>query len=173
MELEEIVLASGCFWCIEAIYQRLGGVVCVEVGYANGDGENSPSYKEVIEGHRNFAEVAKIVFNPEILSYEKLLGIFWRSHDPTSLNSQGMDIGVQYRSGIFFQSGQQEKLAKDSCSVAQRLFSKPIVTEIVPLKNYFRAEDYHQKYFNNNRDHRYCTIVIHPKLEKLELLGDE
>lgn len=166
---ETIILASGCFWCVEAIYQRVKGVISVEVGYANGKGESKPSYKEVIGGNRGFAEVAKIIFDPAILSYEDLFKVFWKSHDPTTLNSQGNDKGIQYRSGIFYQFKEQKILAERSRLVAQRFYSDTIVTEIVPLENYFKAENYHQNYFNKNPDDVYCNFVIRSKLEKLGL----
>jgi len=167
-ENETIVLGAGCFWCVEAIYERIDGVITVEAGYANGQTEN-PTYDDVCNGNTGYAEVAKIAFDPQKVSFEEILDIFWKAHDPTTLNRQGGDIGVQYRSGIYFQSGKQKEIAEKSMSIAQDAFKNKIVTEIEPLKNYYIAEDYHQNYYDNNKNAPYCSIVIAPKLKKLNL----
>ena len=167
---EEIVLGSGCFWCIEAIYQRIKGVISVEVGFANGTKPSAPTYREVISQEYNFVEAAKIIFDPKILSYGELFDYFWRSHDPTSLNKQGADVGVHYRSAILFQSEEQQKIAVESKDEYQQYYDKPIVTEVVLLKNFYPAENYHQNYYQYNSNAGYCRVVILPKLEKLNLL---
>lgn len=166
---ETAVFGAGCFWCVEAIYQRVNGVVAVESGFAGGHVED-PTYREVVSGNTGHAEVAKITFNPEQISFEELLEVFWHTHDPTTLNRQGADVGTQYRSAIFFTSLEQKKTAEASLKKTDEsgLWSDPIVTEITPLSNYSRAEDYHQNYFNNNPNAGYCSVVIAPKLAKFK-----
>jgi len=165
--LETATLGAGCFWCVEAIFQDLKGVQSVISGYAGGHVKN-PSYKEVCGGETGHAEVAQIKFDSKIISFEDLLYIFWTTHDPTTLNRQGADIGPQYRSVIFYHSDEQKKLAEKSKKETDEanLYENPIVTEIVPLTNYYEAEDYHQNYFNENAQAPYCQLVINPKVIK-------
>ncbi len=166
---ETAVLGAGCFWCVEAIYQRVNGVVAVESGYAGGHVEN-PTYNQVVSGNTGHAEVAKVTFDPNQISFEELLEVFWHTHDPTTLNRQGADVGTQYRSAIFFNSLEQKKIAEESLKKtdASDLWNNTIVTEITPLSNYSTAEDYHQNYFNNNPNAGYCSVVIAPKLAKFK-----
>ncbi len=160
------VFAAGCFWCIEAIFQDLKGVQGVEPGYAGGTVEN-PTYKEVCTGTTGHAEVARIIFDPSKITYDELLEVFWTTHDPTTLNKQGNDVGTQYRSAIFYKNDKQKESADASKkNVATQIWSNPIVTEISPLKTFYTAEDYHHSYYNNNQNAPYCQFVINPKLEK-------
>jgi peptide-methionine (S)-S-oxide reductase len=165
--LEFATLAGGCFWCIEAVFERLEGVRSVTSGYTGGHKEN-PTYEEVCSGTTGHAEVAQIEFDPAKISYERLLDVFWEAHDPTTLNRQGADRGTQYRSAIFYQSEAQRLAAEKSRKAAQKNFARPIVTEIVPLKKFYKAENYHQDYFRNNPQAPYCAVVIRPKLDKLQ-----
>jgi len=160
-------LGGGCFWCTEAVYQMLPGVISVTSGYAGGTKEN-PTYKEVCTGETGHAEVVQIQFDPKTLSYEKLLDTFWDVHDPTTLNQQGADTGTQYRSIILYSNPEQKAAAEKSKAEAQKRFARPIVTEIVPLKKFYKAEDYHQDYYRNNSGQSYCRMVIRPKVEKFE-----
>ena len=167
--LDTITLGAGCFWCTEAIFQSLDGVYTVESGYCNGTVKN-PSYKEVCTGRTGHAEVARITYDPEVISFAELLEVFWQTHDPTTLNKQGADVGTQYRSGVYWHTEEQRKLAEE---YKKRLdesgaFNNPIVTEIVEVSNYYPAEDYHQNYFNENGDQPYCSYVIRPKMEKFK-----
>lgn len=166
---ETAVLGAGCFWCVEAIYQRVNGVEAVESGYAGGHVEN-PTYNQVVSGKTGHAEVAKVTFDPKEISFEELLEVFWHTHDPTTLNRQGADVGTQYRSAIFYNSLEQKKIAEESKKRTDKsdLWDDPIVTEITPLSNYSVAEDYHQNYFNNNPNAGYCSVVIAPKLAKFK-----
>ena len=165
---EKATFGGGCFWCIEAVFERLDGVDTVISGYAGGTTPN-PSYKEVCTGRTGHAEVAEITFDPKKISYEKLLDVFWIAHDPTTLNRQGADHGTQYRSVIFYHDEKQKLAAEKSLKEAQKNFNDPIVTEIKPLEKFYVAEDYHQDYFRNNEDAPYCQFVIKPKLEKLKV----
>jgi peptide-methionine (S)-S-oxide reductase len=165
---ETATFAGGCFWCIEAIFERLNGVDTVVAGYAGGTKEN-PTYDEVCTGRTGHAEVAKITFDPAKISYDSLLSVFWEAHDPTSLNKQGADEGTQYRSAIFYDSPAQKASAERSVKEAQKLFDKPIVTEITPLKKFYLAENYHQDYYRNHPNAPYCVFVIRPKLHKLKM----
>jgi peptide-methionine (S)-S-oxide reductase len=165
--IETATLGGGCFWCTEALYQTLPGVKSVASGYAGGTSEN-PTYKEVCTGRSGHAEVIQIEFDPKQVSYEKILDTFWDAHDPTTLNRQGMDEGTQYRSIILYNSDAQKAAAEKSKAEAQKRFSKPIVTEIVPLKKFYKAEGYHQDYYRSNPDQPYCQAVIRPKVEKFE-----
>lgn len=169
--LDSVVFGAGCFWCIEAIFQDFKGVIAVESGYSNGMVKN-PTYKEVCTGKTGCVEVAKITFNPEIISYSQLLEIFWHAHNPTTLNRQGGDVGTQYRSGIYYNSQNQKEIAEKSKLETQNsgLWSDAIVTEIEPLSDYSVAEAYHQNYFNNNPDAGYCSMVIAPKVNKIRKL---
>lgn len=168
-ENEVAVFGAGCFWCVEAIYQRVKGVVSVESGYAGGHVEN-PTYREVTTGRTGHAEVAKVIYDPSVISYKELLEVFWHTHDPTTLNRQGADVGPQYRSAIFYLNEAQKEIAEESLKETDRsgLWGAPIVTEITPLTNYSTAEDYHQNYFNNNPNAGYCSIVIAPKVAKFK-----
>lgn len=168
-DLQVAVLGAGCFWCVEAIYQRVNGVVEVESGYAGGHVEN-PTYEQVITGRTGHAEVAMLTFDPEIISYEEVLEVFWHTHDPTTLNRQGADVGTQYRSAIFYLTPEQRDTALESLRRTNDsdLWDDPIVTEVTPLTNYSKAEDYHQNYFNNNPNAGYCSVVIAPKVVKFK-----
>lgn len=165
---ETATFGGGCFWCIEAVFERLNGVDTVEAGYAGGKTEN-PTYDDVCMGNTGHAEVAQITFDPSKISYDSLLSVFWEAHDPTSLNRQGADVGTQYRSVIFYHSPQQRESAEHSLKNAQKSFGAPIVTEIKPLAKFFKAENYHQDYFRNHPNAPYCVFVIKPKLHKLKL----
>ena len=165
--LDVATLGGGCFWCTEAIFQMLPGVKSVTSGYAGGTKAN-PTYKEVCTGATGHAEVIQIKYDPQVVSYEKLLETFWEAHDPTTLNRQGADSGTQYRSIILYSSEAQRAAAVKSKAAAQKQFRQPIVTEIVPLKNFYPAEDYHQEYYRDNPNQPYCRMVIRPKVEKFE-----
>jgi peptide-methionine (S)-S-oxide reductase len=166
---ETAVFGAGCFWCVEAIYQRVTGVTDIESGYAGGHVQN-PTYRQVTSGKTGHAEVIKLEYDPGVISYEELLEVFWHTHNPTTLNRQGADVGTQYRSAIFYLNEEQKKIAEKSLKKtdASDLWEDPIVTEITPLSNYSTAEDYHQNYFNNNPNAGYCSIVIAPKLAKFK-----
>jgi len=157
---------GGCFWCVEAIFQRLDGVKSVTSGYAGGKREN-PTYKEVCGGDTGHAEVIQIEFDPKKISYAQLLDVFWQAHDPTTLNRQGADRGTQYRSIILYHDDRQKQTAEASKQAAAGQFRDPIVTEIVPLTKFYKAEGYHQNYYNDNSNAPYCQFVIRPKLDKL------
>jgi len=166
--MEKATFGAGCFWCVEAIFQRLDGVQSVVAGYAGGTKTN-PSYEDVCTGTTGHAEVAQITFDPSRISYEKLLDVFWEAHDPTTLNRQGADIGTQYRSVIFYHDEKQKAGAEKSMAAAQKGFDNPIVTQIEPLKVFYPAENYHQDYYKNHQNAPYCVFVIKPKLKKLKL----
>lgn len=162
-------LANGCFWCTEAVFQRIQGVEKVVSGYIGGSVKN-PTYDQVTEGTTGHAEAVQITYNPKVVSFEKLLEVFWASHDPTTLNRQGHDVGTQYRSAIFFHSEEQKKLAEESKTKHQPDFKDPIVTEITKADVFYPAEAYHQNYYNlNSTRNPYCRVVIWPKLKKLGL----
>ncbi|MEZ0258897.1 MAG: peptide-methionine (S)-S-oxide reductase MsrA [Chthoniobacter sp.] len=164
---ERLTFGGGCFWCIEAVFQRLKGVKSVASGYAGGDVAN-PTYKQVCTGDTGHAEVVQLEFDPKEVSFETLMHVFWAAHDPTTLNRQGHDSGTQYRSIILYENDAQKAAAEKSKAEAQKDFKDPIVTQIVPLKTFYKAEDYHQNYFNTTGDKNgYCTVVIRPKLQKL------
>lgn len=165
--LDTVTLGAGCFWCVEAIFQNLKGVYTVESGYSGGTVED-PSYELVCTGTTGHAEVARITFDPKEIPLETLLNVFFRTHDPTTKDRQGADVGTQYRSAIFYNSeAQKETAEKVKAEVeAARVWSDPIVTEITPISNYYKAEDYHQNYYNNNSSKGYCSAVIYPKLKK-------
>ncbi len=166
---ETVVFGGGCFWCTEAVFQRLKGVVSVDSGYAGGEMDN-PGYHDVSTGKTGHAEVVKIVFDPNIISFVDLLEVFWNVHNPTSLNRQGNDIGTQYRSVIFFTSDKQKKLAEESLNDLEKSgqCEGKIVTELLPLNKFYEAEDYHKNYYNKYKEETYCELVINPKLEKLK-----
>ena len=166
--MEKATFGAGCFWCVEAVFEQLDGVTSVAAGYAGGT-KPYPTYEEVCTGKTGHAEVAQITFDPAKISYDQLLDVFWEAHDPTTLNKQGADTGTQYRSVIFYQNEQQRLAAEKSRVTAQREFKSPIVTEIKPLTEFFKAENYHQDYYRNNPAAPYCKFVIAPKLKKLKL----
>jgi len=168
MTSEVATLAGGCFWCLEAVYDLLGGVESVESGYMGGKAPN-PTYEAVCGGRTGHAEVVRVAFDPGTISYEEILGVFFSTHDPTTLNRQGNDVGTQYRSAIFFHTPEQERVARDVVAKLERdkLFSKPIVTEIVPATEFYAAEKYHQDYYARvGGSNPYCTFVIDPKVAK-------
>jgi peptide-methionine (S)-S-oxide reductase len=158
---------GGCFWCMEAVFERLPGVISVTSGFAGGTTEN-PTYEQVCTETTGHAEVTEIAFDPAKISYNQLLDVYWQAHDPTTLNRQGADVGTSYRSIILYRGEKQKLEAEKSKLAAQQNFHNPIVTEIVPLKKFYPAEDYHQKYYDNNSNAPYCQVVITPKLDKLE-----
>lgn len=166
---ETITLGAGCFWCVEAIFQRIDGVISVVSGYSNGKMPN-PSYKEVCSGLTGYAEVCQITYDTTKVSFEELLAIFWKTHDPTTLNRQGADMGTQYRSGIFYHTEAQRTIAEAYKQKLneEKVFDKSIVTEITAVENFYGGEEYHQNYFNENSSQPYCRLVILPKLEKFE-----
>ena len=168
MKTEIATLANGCFWCSEAIFSRLKGVKSVLPGYSGGKVEN-PSYDDVCTGRTGHAEAAQIEFDPTVISFEKLLDVFWHTHDPTTLNRQGNDVGTQYRSAIFYHNDEQRKIAENSKTGLddRGIYKDPIVTEIMPFKKFYVAEDYHKKYYEQHQDAPYCRYVIDPKIHKL------
>jgi len=165
--METATLGGGCFWCVEAIYQDVIGVHKVVSGYAGGTVEN-PTYEEVCSGTTGHAEVVQIAFDPTVISFEEILFIFWRTHDPTTLNRQGNDVGTQYRSVIYYHDEEQKKIAEQSMAEtdASDLWADPIVTEIAPLPIFYEGEAYHQNYFVDNPYQPYCIFVINPKVQK-------
>ena len=165
---------AGCFWCVEAVFQRLEGVISVESGYAGGTVVN-PTYEQVCTGTTGHAEVCRIRFDPAKISYKTLLEVFWKTHDPTTLNRQGNDVGTQYRSVIFFHDETQKALAETYKREldASGAWDRPIVTEISPAATFYKAENYHQNYYNNNPGKGYCAMVIAPKLEKFRTVFED
>lgn len=166
-ELEVATLGGGCFWCVEAVFQQLHGVVSVESGYAGGSTAN-PTYEQVCTGSTGHAEVCQIHFDPKKTSFQQLLEVFWKTHDPTTPNRQGNDVGTQYRSVIFYHDQCQRDVAeelKDALD-ASGAFANPIVTEVAPIDEFYRAEDYHQDYYQLNPQQGYCRVVIQPKVDK-------
>lgn len=166
--LETATFGAGCFWCVEAVFENIDGVKAVESGYMGGQVKD-PTYREICTGTTGHAEVTRIYFDPGVVSYETLLDWLWRSHDPTTLNRQGVDVGTQYRSAIFYHSEAQRAAAEASKAAAQKDFERPIVTEITPAQEFYEAEDYHQDYYRLNKSAPYCQMVIRPKLKKLDL----
>ena len=164
---ESATFGGGCFWCMEAVFERLPGFKSVASGFAGGHTAN-PTYEQVCTGNTGHAEATQIEFDPANISYEKLLDVFWQAHDPTTLNRQGVDEGTQYRSIILYHSEAQKLAAEKSKAGAQKNFKHPIVTEIVPFTKFYPAENYHQGFYDNNTNYGYCRAVIAPKLEKLE-----
>ena len=166
--IEQATFGAGCFWCVEAVFERLKGVVDVRVGYAGGNTEN-PTYEDICTGTTGHAEVIQIDYNQRVISYEKLLDVFRKSHDPTTLNRQGADIGTQYRSVLFYKNAKQRKIAEKSKKRANQsgVYINPIITEILPMGTFYLAEDYHQDYYRLNPDAPYCQVMIKPKLDKL------
>lgn len=167
--MEIATFGSGCFWCSEAIFSRLKGVESVSSGYSGGTVEN-PSYKQVTTGETGHAEVVQVEFNPEIITYTELLEVFWQTHDPTTLNRQGADVGTQYRSVIFYHNNKQRELAESYKKKLdeEKIYDKPIVTEITQFEKFYMAENYHQDYYEFNRGQGYCNFVITPKIEKFK-----
>ena len=163
--MEIATLGAGCFWCIEAILLNVTGITSIDVGYTGGQTLN-PTYKMVCEGNTGHAEVAQIEFDSTIISYEDLLNIFFEIHDPTTINRQGNDVGTQYRSAIFYHSNEQFKIAEKVISYQQDNFENKIVTQLAKHDKFYKAEDYHQNYYNNNKNAAYCNFVIKPKIEK-------
>jgi len=166
METETVVFGGGCFWCTEAIFTSLKGVVSAEPGYAGGS-EATATYEQVSEGNTGHIEVVKIVYNPDELSFEELLGVFFATHDPTTPNRQGNDVGPQYNSAIFYTNERQKQKAEHYIMVLGAHASRPILTKILPLAAFYPAEDYHKKYYEAHKDEPYCRLVIEPKLAKV------
>ncbi len=167
MKLETIYFGAGCFWCVEAVFDRLKGVSEVMSGYMGGHIKN-PSYREICNGNTGHAEVIKLVFDSDIINFDDILSVFWTTHDPTTLNRQGADRGTQYRSAIFYTTESQKNDAiKSKESIAASLWEDPIVTDISPASDFYAAEEYHQDYYLNNPDQGYCSFVIPPKISKL------
>ncbi|MCU0474763.1 MAG: peptide-methionine (S)-S-oxide reductase MsrA [Anaerolineae bacterium] len=166
-QYEVATLGGGCFWCLEAVYDQLRGVISVESGYMGGHVVN-PTYKQVCDGTTGHAEVVRVTFDPNVASYVDILGVFYTIHDPTTLNRQGADVGTQYRSAIFYHSPAQKQLADALTAelTAQRVYPSPIVTQIVPAETFYIAEDYHQEYFARNPQQGYCQFVVAPKVAK-------
>ena len=169
--IEVATLGGGCFWCIEAVFLRVKGVLSVQSGFSGGNIKN-PAYREVCEGRTGHAEVCEIKFDASIISYKELLDIFWEIHDPTTLNRQGHDVGTHYRSAIFYHNKEQQSIAENlKAELTQTVFTnEPIVTEITSFTNFYPAEAYHNNYYNLNKNQSYCQFVIRPKLEKFNRL---
>ena len=165
--LQTATLAGGCFWCLEAVYDEIKGVQGVESGYAGGHTVN-PTYRQVCNGDTGHAEVIQVHFDPNVVSYRDLLNVFFAIHDPTTLNRQGADVGTQYRSAIFYHDDEQKKVAEDLIKDlnAQKIWDRPIVTEVSKLDQFYMAEDYHQEYFARNPYQPYCMAVVSPKVSK-------
>ena len=169
VKLDTATLAEGCFWCTEAMFSELNGVVKVTSGFSGGKTPD-PSYKSVCSGNTGYAESCQIIFNPQVITYVDLLEVFWKTHDPTTLNRQGHDEGTQYRSAVFYHNATQKMLAEKYKKEldAAKAFDKPIVTEITHYTNFYKAENYHQEYFKLNGTEPYCQMVIQPKVDKFE-----
>lgn len=165
--METAILAGGCFWCTEAIYKNLKGIISVEPGYSGGNKEN-PTYEEVSSGTTGHAETIKIEFDPKIISFKDILFIFMKTHDPTTLNRQGADVGTQYRSVIFYMNNEQKNTAIEVLKELENEFKDKIVTEITEYKSFYQSEDYHKNYYEKHKDALYCKLVIDPKLAKLK-----
>jgi len=173
-KLETATFGAGCFWCVEAVFQNLQGVIAVVSGYSGGHVEK-PSYEQVCSGTTGHAEVCRITYDPEKITYKELLEVFWKTHDPTTLNRQGNDEGPQYRSAIFYHTDEQRQLAEHYKKElnSSGTWSKPIITEISPFKNFYKAEDYHQNYYTLHSSQPYCLFVIRPKMEKFNKIFKE
>ncbi|HEX7647681.1 MAG TPA: peptide-methionine (S)-S-oxide reductase MsrA [Noviherbaspirillum sp.] len=165
MASEIATLGGGCFWCLEAVYQELKGVQAVESGYTGGEVPN-PTYEQVCEGNTGHAEVVRVTFDPAVVSYREILEIFFTIHDPTTLNRQGNDVGTQYRSAIFYHTPQQQETARQVIACMASVWDAPIVTELSPLGDYYKAEEYHQDYFRQHPLQGYCAFVVAPKVAK-------
>lgn len=168
-KLDTATFASGCFWCTEAIFERVNGVEKVISGYSGGTVPN-PTYEQVCTGKTGYAECTQIIYDPKVVSYDELLEIFWKTHDPTTLNRQGNDVGTQYRSVIFYHNEEQKQKAEyyKNKLTEEKIWDKPIVTEITKFEKFYPAEDYHQEYYDKNPNQGYCAFVITPKVEKFE-----
>lgn len=166
--MEKATFANGCFWCTEAIFNRVKGITSVESGFSGGKVEN-PTWEKVSMGNTGHAESIQIEFNPSLISYERILDIFWATHDPTTLNQQGYDIGEEYRSAIFYHNAEQKRIAEESKTKleASGTYKDPIVTEIVPYTNFYSAGDYHKNFYESGKRPDYCKIIIDPKIRKL------
>ncbi|MBI1222544.1 MAG: peptide-methionine (S)-S-oxide reductase MsrA [Bacteroidetes bacterium] len=174
-EVDTATFGAGCFWCVEAVFQDLKGVESVQSGYSGGKIAN-PTYREVCSGLTGHAEVVQIIYKPAVISYDELLEVFWQTHDPTTLNRQGADVGTQYRSVIFYHNTYQKERAEyyKKKLNEESAFPSPVVTEISPLEAFYPAEDYHQEYYTNNGQQPYCQMVIKPKVEKMKkIFGDK
>ena len=169
-KMEIATIGGGCFWCVEAIFQEIKGVEKIVSGYSGGNAPGKPTYREVCSGLTGHAEVVQITFDVEIISYEEILVIFMTTHDPTTLNRQGADVGTQYRSVIYHHNDDQRQIAEEVVKHLASYFDDPIVTEISPLDIFYEAEDYHQDYYRNNQSQGYCSFVITPKVQKLRQL---
>ena len=167
VKMQKATFAGGCFWCTEAIFKNIRGVKNVEVGYSGG-AAGVPTYEEVSTGKTGYAEAIQVTFEPKLVSYSDLLYLFFRTHDPTTKDRQGPDFGPQYRSVIFYKDGYQKIKAEKEKKKAQKLYDSHIVTEIIPFKNFFPAEDNHQNYYGKNKNNSYCKVVIDPKIRKLQ-----
>jgi peptide-methionine (S)-S-oxide reductase len=165
--LQTITLGGGCFWCLEAVYEKVDGVTAVESGYSNGHVSN-PSYEQVCGGDTGHAEVVKVTFDADRITLREVLEIFFHIHDPTTKNRQGNDVGTQYRSGIYYEGAEQERIARELWAQANASHQGRVVTEVVPLANYSKAESYHQHYFERNPGQGYCAFVVAPKVEKFK-----
>ncbi|MGY5353883.1 peptide-methionine (S)-S-oxide reductase MsrA [Wenyingzhuangia sp. IMCC45467] len=168
--IEQATLGAGCFWCVETFFNEIKGVKKAISGYSGGTVPGTPTYREVCSGLTGHAEVVRVEFDVDIISFEEILFLFFTAHDPTTLNRQGADVGTQYRSAIFYHNKEQKLIAEQIVKDVQQYFDNPIVTEISPLINYFDAEDYHQNYYKQNPDQGYCAMVVGPKLNKLRKL---
>jgi peptide-methionine (S)-S-oxide reductase len=168
-DIDTATFGAGCFWCVEAVFQRLNGVLELKSGYSGGSVKN-PSYKEVCQGTTGHAEVIQITYDKSKVTFDELLEVFWKTHDPTTLNRQGNDFGTQYRSVVFYHNAEQKKLAEKYKEEINKsgAYPNPIITEISPFQTFYPAEDYHQNYFNENGSEPYCRFVIQPKVEKFE-----
>jgi peptide-methionine (S)-S-oxide reductase len=171
---ETATFGSGCFWCTEAIFERVDGVIDALSGYAGGI-ETNPSYELICTGTTRYAEVIQLTYDPEVVSFETLLKIFWETHDPTTLNRQGADVGPQYRSVIFYHNQKQKETAERLKTALDKanIWDNPIVTEITPVSNFYKAENYHQDFYQNNPSNSYCNFVITPKVKKFEKIFSE
>ncbi|MBK8944559.1 MAG: peptide-methionine (S)-S-oxide reductase MsrA [Ignavibacteriae bacterium] len=169
MQTEIATFGTGCFWCTETIFEKLKGVESAVSGYSGGTQEN-PTYKEVCTGNTGHAEVIQITFDPSVISFKEMLEVFWKTHDPTTLNRQGEDVGTQYRSAIFYHNDEQKKLAEEYKSKLEsaKVYNNPIVTEITKFTKFYPAENYHQDYYEQNKSQPYCSFVITPKVEKFK-----
>ncbi len=167
MGIEEVVLGGGCFWCTEAVFSMLRGIKSVEPGYAGGHVVN-PTYEQVSAGESGHIEVIKIEYNPDQIAFEEILQVFFETHDPTTSNRQGNDVGPQYHSAIFYTTERQKEKAEHYIKLIAKKYIKPIITTVALLERFYKAEDYHQKYYENHKDAGYCMVVIDPKIEKVQ-----
>jgi len=173
-ELKKATLGGGCFWCTEAVYRELKGVVDVVPGFSGGNIKN-PAYREVCTGRTGHAEVVQITYDPEVISFKEILEVFFMTHDPTTLNRQGNDVGTQYRSAVFYHDREQKETAEEVVSnfEKEKVFENPVVTEITPFEVFYKAEDYHKNYFERNKDQPYCQFVVAPKVKKFKKIFKE